>query len=119
MKVRRQMKILEIIEKEQIGTQDELAERLGQSGFDITQATVSRDIKELRLLKEPTGENTHRYAPPRESHQTNLPERLKRLFRDSVTSVDYSENLIVIMTLPGNAMGLASVIDGINWPEIM
>ena len=119
MKVRRQMKILEIIEREEIGTQEELAERLREDGFDVTQATVSRDIKEMRLLKIPTGEHTYRYASPREPQPSNLQERLKRLFRDSVTSIDHSENLIVIRTLPGNAMGLASVIDGINWPEII
>ncbi|HWJ04004.1 MAG TPA: arginine repressor [Verrucomicrobiae bacterium] len=119
MKVRRQSKILEIIERESIGTQEELAERLRSTGFDVTQATVSRDIKDMRLLKVPTGEHTYRYASPREPQPANMQERLKRMFRDSVTSVDYSENLIVIRTLPGNAMGLASVVDGINWPEIL
>ena len=119
MKIRRQMKILELIEREEIGTQEELAEKLRQSGFDVTQATVSRDIKELRLIKVPTGDHTYRYAAPREPQPANLQERLKRMFRDSATSIDFSENLLVIRTLPGNAMALASVIDGSNWPEII
>ncbi len=119
MKIRRQMKILELIEREEIGTQEELAEKLRQSGFDVTQATVSRDIKELRLIKVPTGDHTYRYAAPREHQPANLQERLKRMFRDSATSIDFSENLLVIRTLPGNAMALASVIDGSNWPEII
>jgi len=119
MKVRRQMKILEIIEHQVIGTQEELAEKLRESGFDVTQATVSRDIKEMRLIKVPNGENSYHYGSPHEPHPANPQERLKRLFRDAVISVDYSENLIVIRTLPGNAMALASVIDGSNWPEII
>lgn len=119
MKVRRQMKILEIIEREAIGTQEELAEKLRETGFDVTQATVSRDIKEMRLIKVPTGENSYRYGSPRERGPSNLQERLKRMFRDTVVSIDHSENLIVIRTLPGNAMALASVIDGSSWPEII
>ncbi|HEX3015714.1 MAG TPA: arginine repressor [Desulfobacteria bacterium] len=119
MKARRQIKILELIEREPISTQDELAERLREGGFDVTQATVSRDIKELRLIKVPIGENAYRYAAPQEPQQFNRQERLKRLFRDAVTSIDYSENLIIVRTLPGNAMALASVIDGSNWPEVI
>ncbi len=119
MKIRRQMKIIELIEREEIGTQEELAEKLRQNGFDVTQATVSRDIKELRLIKVPTGDHSYRYGTPREPQPANLQERLRRLFRDSAASIDFSENLIVIRTLPGNAMALASVIDGSNWQEII
>ncbi|MDA8442646.1 MAG: arginine repressor [Peptococcaceae bacterium] len=119
MKVRRQMKIAELIEREAISTQEELADKLRTSGFDVTQATVSRDIKDMRLIKIPTGEHTYRYATPQEPLTANLQERLNRIFGDSVTSIDHSENLIIIRTLPGNAMGLASLIDGSNWPEII
>ncbi len=119
MKARRQLKILELIEHENISTQEELAERLGQNGFDVTQATVSRDIKEMRLIKVPSGEDTYRYAAPREGQHAITPERLKRMVRDSVISINESENLIVIHTLPGNAMALASLLDGSNWPEII
>lgn len=119
MKARRQLKILELIEQENISTQEELAERLGQNGFDVTQATVSRDIKEMRLIKVPSGEDTYRYAAPRERQHAVNPERLKRMVRDTVLSINESENLIVIRTLPGNAMALASLLDGSNWPEII
>jgi transcriptional regulator of arginine metabolism len=119
MKARRQLKILELIEHHGISTQEELAEKLGQNGFDVTQATVSRDIKELRLLKIPTGEDTYRYAAPSEKQHGNNQERLKRIVRDSVTSINHSENLIVIRTLPGNAMPLASLLDGSKWSEII
>ncbi|HZW82472.1 MAG TPA: arginine repressor [Candidatus Deferrimicrobium sp.] len=119
MKARRQLKILELIENHGISTQEELAEKLGQNGFDVTQATVSRDIKELRLLKIPTGEDTYRYAAPSEKQHGNNLERLKRIVRDSVTSINHSENLIVIRTLPGNAMPLASLLDVSKWSEII
>lgn len=119
MKVRRHRKILELIAAHEVGTQEELAERLRESGFEVTQATVSRDIKEMRLVKVPTGVHTYRYAAPGEPQTMNLEERLGRVFRDVVTSLDYSENLILVRTLPGNAMSLASIIDGSKWPEII
>lgn len=119
MKTRRHLKILEIIEKHNISTQEELAEMLRQSGFDVTQATVSRDIKELRLVKVSAGEDTYRYAPPVEQTPDKIHERFHRLFRDFVTNIDYSENIIVIRTLPGTASGVASVIDNAHWEEIL
>lgn len=119
MKVRRQMKIQEIITKGVIHTQEELAEHLRQGGFDVTQATVSRDIKEMGLLKVPTSEDDYRYAIPGAAQPSNSPERLKRRMRETVITVNDSENLIVIRTIPGNAQALAGLIDNSNWEEVI
>lgn len=119
MKARRQMKIQEIITKEIIHTQEDLAEKLHQAGFDVTQATVSRDIKEMGLIKVPSADDEYRYAIPTEVHPANLQDRLKRLLRETVVSMNDTESLIVIRTIPGNAHPLASVIDNSNWEEII
>ncbi len=119
MKARRQMKIQAIITKEAIHTQEELAERLRQEGFDVTQATVSRDIKEMGLIKVPTSDDDYRYAVPGSAQPTNSPERLKRRMRETVVTVNDSENLIVIRTIPGNAQALADLIDKSNWEEVI
>lgn len=119
MKARRQMKIQELITKEIIRTQEELADKLRLAGFDVTQATVSRDIKEMGLIKVPSINDDYRYAIPTEAHPTNLHDRLKRLLRETVVSMNDSENLIVIRTIPGNAHALASVIDNSNWEEVI
>lgn len=119
MKVRRQMKILELISSRPIETQEELATLLSESGFDVTQATVSRDVKELRLVKVPFGENKYGYALPPEMPKGSIDPRLKRIFRESVINMDYSENMIVIKTLPGSAQGVAYVVDNVDWEEIL
>lgn len=119
MKARRQMRIQEIIAKEAIHTQEELAERLRQGGFDVTQATVSRDIKEMGLIKVPTTDDDYRYATPGSAQPSNSPDRLKRRLRETVITVNDSENLIVIRTIPGNAQALAGLIDNSNWEEVI
>ncbi|HHV07999.1 MAG TPA: arginine repressor [Firmicutes bacterium] len=119
MKARRQMKIMELINAGPIETQEELATLLSQSGFEVTQATVSRDIKELRLVKVPLGENKYCYALPPEIPKGSIDPRLKRIFRESVISMDYSENMIVIKTLPGSAQGVAYAVDNVDWEEIL
>lgn len=119
MKSARQKKIQEIIENYNIETQAALTEALREQGFNVTQATVSRDIKELGLIKIPTGFNSGKYSKPVEMPLINLHERAKRLFRDNVTGMDYSENLIIIHTLPGTAQGVASCIDHLNSREII
>ncbi|MHB1652209.1 MAG: arginine repressor [Desulfitobacteriaceae bacterium] len=118
MKTRRQMKIQEVIAKEVIRTQEELAEKLRQAGFEVTQATVSRDIKELGLIKVPSHGEEYRYAMSAESPPASL-ERLKRLLRETVVSILDSENLVLIRTIPGNAHALASLIDNSNWEEVI
>ena len=119
MKVRRQKKILEIIKNDHISTQSELAEALLKAGFQVTQATVSRDIKELRLVKISQGENSYTYGLPKGQVPIRDNHRLRRMFREVVLSIDYSDNIIVIRTLPGNAHGVASLIDGIDWMDII
>ncbi|WP_425807812.1 arginine repressor [Desulfitobacterium sp. Sab5] len=119
MKARRQMKIQEIITKEAIHTQEELAEHLREEGYDVTQATVSRDIKEMGLIKVPTPDDDYRYAIPGSAQTVNSLERLKRRMQETVVTVNDSENLIVIRTIPGNAQALADLIDKGNWKEII
>lgn len=119
MKARRQMKVQEIITKEIIRTQEELADKLHLAGFNVTQATVSRDIKEMGLIKIPSSGDEYRYAIPGEVHPVNLQERLKRVLRETVVSINDTESLIVIRTIPGNAHALAAVMDNSNWEEII
>lgn len=119
MKNSRQRKILEIISREAVETQQELASALKKSGFKVTQATVSRDIKELGLIKIPAENKLSRYSLGIERPAPRIEEHLKRLFRDSVISLDLSENLIIIKTHPGGAQAVASAIDQAGWPEII
>lgn len=119
MKARRQMKVQQIITKEVIHTQEDLADKLRAAGFDVTQATVSRDIKEMGLIKVPSAGDEYRYAVPTEAHPTNLQDRLKRLLRETVVSINDTESLIVIHTIPGNAHALAAVMDNSNWEEVI
>jgi transcriptional regulator of arginine metabolism len=119
MKARRQMKILEIIAAKSISTQEELAEELRRSGFDVTQATLSRDIKELRLVKIPVGVESYRYAQPPEQDSGDWTERLRRVFRDMVVGINDSENLILIRTVTGHAHAVAAALDHTDWPEVI
>jgi len=119
MKTSRQRKILEIISREAVETQEDLASALKKSGFKVTQATISRDIKELGLIKIPAENNLSHYALGIERSVHRLEDHLKRLFRDSVVSLDFSENLIIIKTHPGGAQAVASAIDQIGWQEII
>jgi transcriptional regulator of arginine metabolism len=101
-----------------IETQEELADKLKQSGIDVTQATVSRDIKELRLIKVLAENGRYKYASINAS-DTNITGKLRTIFTESVTHIDYSINIIVIKTLAGMAQAAASSIDAMNWPEII
>ncbi|WP_347487557.1 arginine repressor [Desulfoscipio sp. XC116] len=119
MKTWRHKKILELIKEKEISTQEDLVAVLQNAGFLVTQATVSRDIKELGLIKVPGNSGISRYTVPGEPMNPRNEDRMKRLFRDSVVSLDYSENLIIIKTLPGEAQGVASTIDNASWPEVI
>jgi transcriptional regulator of arginine metabolism len=110
-KAKRHAKILEIIRGKPIETQEELALLLHEEGFEVTQATVSRDIKELGITKTPTGRGSYRYFVPQERSFEDSSRRMRRLFQDAVISLDYSENLVVIRTLTGNAHAVAATID--------
>ena len=118
MKNARQMAILSIIEKDNIETQEELAAKLRDIGIVVTQATVSRDIKELRLLKVLTPTGSYKYATA-DTAEHGVSERLVRMFVDSVLSINYAENLIVIRTLSGSASTAGEAIDSMRWPEIL
>ncbi len=119
MKNRRHQKIREIIENKNIETQFQLTDELRSHGFNVTQATISRDIKELGLIKVVAGENNFRYSFPSGVVVGNNFDRAKRMFRDNVLKVSYSENLVVIKTLPGIASGVASCVDGLGWSELI
>ncbi len=118
-KTKRHAKVLEIIRGKSIETQEDLAASLQKEGFEVTQATVSRDIKELGITKTPTGSGRYRYVAPKERAFEDSRRRMRRLLRDSVVSIDYSENLLVIRTLTGNAHAVAAVIDNTGIPEIV
>jgi transcriptional regulator of arginine metabolism len=101
-------------------TQEELAEALEREGFDVTQATVSRDIHELGLVKLPAAHGRSGYVAPGASPAWGaLSERMLRLFRECVVTVDWTEALVVLSTLPATAMGVAEVIDGMGAPEVI
>lgn len=119
MKSFRHQKIREIIENRVVQTQEELADILRAEDIDVTQATVSRDIKELMLTKIPIGGGNYKYGFPLDQNVIYSQNRMERLFSDSVTGIDYSENLIVIRSLPGTAQYIASVVDNARWPEII
>ena len=119
MKALRHANIKEIIESNVIETQEELAEALGKKSIRVTQATVSRDIKELMLIKVPAGEGRYRYAFPVENNTAFLQPRMERIYQDSVVGMDYSANIVVIKTLPGTAQAVAAAIDNTKWPDII
>ena len=119
MKIHRQIKVKELVERLVIRTQDELADALRSEGIDVTQATVSRDIKEMMLVKVPTGDGGHRYAFPSEHSITVSVARLEKTFQDSVLTINSSGNIVVLRTLPGTAQAVAYVLDNIRWAEII
>ena len=118
MKYSRHAKILELIDKYNIETQEELADKLKEVGMDVTQATVSRDIKELRLIKVMTEDEHYRYAPifQTEGATTN---RLLTIFTESFVSCDYANNIVVVKSLPGMAQASASAMDSLKWIDIV
>lgn len=109
--------ILELIERNDIETQEDLAQMLKEQGIGVTQATVSRDIKELRLIKVLTDTGAYKYATV-DKAEAGLKERLIRIFSDSVVTVTSSNNLVIIKTLSGSANAAAEAIDSLHWNEI-
>lgn len=105
MKNNRQSMILDIIAKEHIETQEQLLEQLRQRGVASTQATISRDIKQLHLVKEPTGHGTYKYAVSSSRARLNIADKLRTIFHESITSVDCAQNIVVFKTLAGLAGG--------------
>ncbi len=119
MKRYRYNKIKEIVQSHSIETQEELAAALLAEGIEVTQATVSRDIKELMLIKIPTGDGHYRYALSPEENIVLSRSRINRLFQDSIIKVDNSLNMIVLHTIPGSAQSVAFSIDHAKWSEII
>lgn len=118
LKAQRHIKIREIISQHDIETQDELVEELKKAGYNVTQATVSRDIKELHLVKVPTNTGSYKYSLPIDK-RFNPMQKLKRMLQESFVSIDEAENLIVMKTLPGNAHALGALMDNLDWEEIV
>lgn len=114
MKSQRQAKIMEIISNRNVETQEQLLTYLQAEGFRGTQATISRDIKELRIVKELTSLGTYRYSASSNEVGGSFSARLNTIFRECVTGFDYAQNIIVIRTLPGLASAAGSAIDSMN-----
>lgn len=119
MKARRQAMILAIIKEKAIATQDELGEALRADGVEVTQATLSRDIKELGLTKIPAPDGHYRYSLPHERTMGDILQRAERMFEDSVIGVDFTENMVIIKTLSGAANGVADALDDLDWQEVV
>ncbi len=118
MKAKRHDLIGKLIASENIETQEELANRLREHGLSVTQATVSRDIKELRLIKVLTAEGRYKYATV-EKAEADLQERFIRMFTNCVLSVTSAGNMIVIKTITGSASAAAEAVDSLKWPDIL
>ena len=118
MKLKRHTKILELIHEYEIETQEELAQRLEEAGFKVTQATVSRDIRELCLTKVANKKGRSVYAVL-QGQNPNLSEKYSRVLRDAFVSMDTSQNILVIKTVPGMAMGVAAALDELKFSEII
>ena len=110
--------ILDIIDKNDIETQEDLAEALRETGYEVTQATISRDIKELRLVKVLTPNNTYKYATVDKADKV-MTNRFIRVFSEAVLSIVAANNLIIIKTLSGSAHAAGNTIDSMRWPEIV
>ncbi len=120
MKNDRQKRILEIVGREAIDTQELLLQRLLEQGVKCTQATISRDIKQLRLIKEPIGQGKYRYtASDGQQSRLNVEDKLRSIFRDSIVSVDYAQNIIVIKTMAGLANAAAAALDGMSISDMV
>ncbi len=117
MKLERHSKIVELIGKYEIETQEELAERLNQNGFRVTQATVSRDIRELKLTKISGRDGRQRYVVMQ--NQETFSEKYIRILRDGYLSMDMAQNILVIRTVSGMAMAVAAALDAIHFHEIV
>ncbi|MDP4161614.1 MAG: transcriptional regulator ArgR [Bacillota bacterium] len=117
-KGQRHIKIREIIASNDIETQDDLVDVLKSGGYQVTQATVSRDIKELHLVKVPLSDGRYKYSLPADQRFNPL-QKLKRALMDAFVRIDAAGHLLVMKTLPGNAMAIGALIDNLDWDEIL
>ncbi|HZG55385.1 transcriptional regulator AhrC/ArgR [Paenibacillus sp.] len=118
MKGQRHIKIREIITGREIETQDDLVDALRSAGYSVTQATVSRDIKELQLVKVPLSDGRYKYSLPSDQ-KYNPALKLKRALIDYFGSIDHADNLVVMKSLPGTANTIGELIDNLDWPDVM
>lgn len=118
-KEERQRRIQEIVLSEEIATQAELVDRLRKEGFYVTQATVSRDINDLRMMRVPLGKGRHRYSIGNYEAKEDVLEELKERFEEFVRDIDWGENILMIRTAEGHASGIALLIDKLGWDEIV
>ena len=117
MKIARHAKIIDLISRLDVETQEELADLLNQEGFRVTQATVSRDIRELKLTKIALNGGRQKYAVMQE-HGSNLNEKYLRILKDGFVSMDMAQNILVIKTVSGMAMAVAAAVDAMKWSEV-
>ncbi|HIW80208.1 MAG TPA: arginine repressor [Candidatus Acetatifactor stercoripullorum] len=118
MKKIRHRKIIELIEKHDIETQEELAGYLKEAGFSVTQATVSRDIRELKLSKVPSGNGKQKYVVLKQE-DSHLGDKYIRVLKDGFVSMDMAQNILVVKTVSGMAMAVAAAVDAMKFPEIV
>lgn len=118
MKIRRQTKILELIKKYEIETQEELSAYLEQEGYQVTQATVSRDIRELKLTKVALTNGKQKYVALLETNE-DMSKKYERIFRDGFISMDIAQNILVIKTVSGMAMAVAAALDALQLHEVV
>lgn len=119
MKGKRHLKIINLVKNEKIETQEDLARALEEEGIEVTQATVSRDIKDLGLIKIPVEDGTYKYGMPPEAEKHKMARWIEKMFKNFVLSIEITGNIIVIKTISGTAGGLASAIDNLEWEEVM
>lgn len=121
MKKKRQEALLEVIDRHEIDTQDELITRLRDHGYDVTQATVSRDIRELKITKVPTESGSYRYVRPdaKAMQKGGAQMKMSSTLLDSILSVDYACNTVVIKTMAGLANAVAVAIDHMHLPDVL
>ncbi|MEY8522424.1 arginine repressor [bacterium 1XD8-76] len=118
MKKNRHAKVVELIENYDIETQEELAERLRRDGYEVTQATVSRDIRELKLSKVPLGDGRQKYVLLREAHG-EMSDKYVRVLQEGLNSMGMAQSLLVVKTVPGMAMAVAAALDAMHLKEIV
>ncbi len=118
MKENRQRTMVELIQRYDIGTQEELAEKLREAGFSVTQATVSRDIREMKLSKVPRLDGGQKYVVL-EQDEEHQGDRFIRVLHDAFSSVEAAQNLLVVKTVSGMARAAATALDALEFPEVM
>ena len=119
MKQNRHQKIAELVSRYEIETQEELAEKLKEAGFSVTQATISRDIRQMNLSKLPAGNGRQKYVILKQEHELLADDKYIRVLRDGFVSMDMAQNILVMRTVSGMAMAVAAALDAIHFSEVV